>query len=334
MYTSVHNKDIKVLVVDDDAGCRDLLTTILSLDNFNTTSAKDAETAVKLLHSTAFDIVVTDIMLPGMSGIDLLKHIRTHYAELPVILITGYSSIDSAVNALQQGAQDYMVKPLGNCVALMTAIRNAVEHHRLLLQKQEMEAKITEAVEKERQTLGRELHDLLCQDLASISMLSSVLSDNPDAKLINNLAKKSVSFVKGLCSGLFPVELEEEGLVSSINQLIQNQQTMTHIPCSVEVSGNINMQDSTKALHIYRITQESLNNAIKHSGAHNIDIKLTGESERGRLTIEDDGKGINNSDESSTGMGLHIMKYRANMIGADLCIEPGDNCGTKVTCSW
>lgn len=334
MKIAGHTNNIKVLVVDDEESCRDMLSVMLSLDHLDTVPAPDAETAVELLNTECFDAVITDLMLPGMSGIDLLKHIRIHHDDLPVILITGYSSIDSAVNALQHGAQDYMVKPLADSAALTTAIKNAVEHHRVEMQKRGIEKKITEAVERERQTLGRELHDLLCQDLASISMLSSVSSDNPDAKLINDLAKKSVSFVKDLCSGLFPVELEEEGLTSAVTQLAQTQQNLSNISCSVEVNGNADPQDKATALHLYRIIQESINNAIKHSHASNICIMLTEENGNGKITVEDDGVGISNTNESSNGMGIHIMKYRANMIEADLNINLGDNNGTKVTCSW
>ena len=83
---------------------------------------------------------------------------------------------------------------------------------------------------------------------------------------------------------------------------------------------------------IYRLVQEALNNAIKHSGARNLSIQLTESAGAILLQIKDDGKGLDQPPRRSSGMGLHIMDYRAHLIGGNLQLQSGTN-GTTVSCS-
>jgi two-component system CheB/CheR fusion protein len=86
------------------------------------------------------------------------------------------------------------------------------------------------------------------------------------------------------------------------------------------------------ATHLYHIAQEAVNNALKHGHAHNILIRLTAANEQGTLLIHDDGAGIIEDRGNSPGMGLHIMNYRAGMIGGTLEVTPGPVQGTTVIC--
>jgi two-component system CheB/CheR fusion protein len=93
------------------------------------------------------------------------------------------------------------------------------------------------------------------------------------------------------------------------------------------------VRDNTVATHLYRIAQEAVNNAIKHSRAGSILIELKTENNRIELKISDDGIGIPISRSPSGGMGLHIMNYRAQAIGGTLTIERAPGHGTIVSCS-
>jgi signal transduction histidine kinase len=86
------------------------------------------------------------------------------------------------------------------------------------------------------------------------------------------------------------------------------------------------------ATHLYHIAQEAVNNAIKHGNAQEILIQLTAEQGWGTLAIKDDGKGIAENPSHTEGMGLHIMKYRAGMIGGALEVRRDSPSGTVVTC--
>ena len=108
----------KVLVVEDDAGLREALIDTLQLSNIECVEASCAEQAVLLLKQESFSLVVSDVQMGEMSGLDLLKTIKLNYPELPVLMMTAYATIDDAVEAMRLGAIDYMAKPFAPEVLL------------------------------------------------------------------------------------------------------------------------------------------------------------------------------------------------------------------------
>ena len=108
----------KILVVEDDAGLREALVDTLSLASYVCIEADSAETALLLLKNHAVDIVISDIQMGGMSGLSLLKSIKSTQANLPVLLMTAYGTIDDAVQAMQDGACNYIAKPFAPEVLL------------------------------------------------------------------------------------------------------------------------------------------------------------------------------------------------------------------------
>ena len=115
----------KILVVDDEADICRSVSKILSRKGFEVDSALNAGDAVKLLSGSTFDLVITDLMMPGTDGMELLRIIRDHYPELNVVMITGYATIDSAVKAVKLGAAGYLPKPF-TPDELMTVTRKAL----------------------------------------------------------------------------------------------------------------------------------------------------------------------------------------------------------------
>ena len=107
-----------ILVVEDDAGLREALIDTLQLSGFDTVEASSAEEAVMLLKKQTFSIVVSDVQMGAMSGLDLLKTIKLNYPDLPVLMMTAYATIDDAVEAMRLGAIDYMAKPFAPEVLL------------------------------------------------------------------------------------------------------------------------------------------------------------------------------------------------------------------------
>lgn len=105
----------KVLVVDDNQDVRELIVHILNADGFHVYAAIDGENALAILNSNPVDLVLLDVMMPGMSGLEVLKEIRTgsnkKIREIPVMMITAMSSTDDVDQALAIGANSYVVKP-------------------------------------------------------------------------------------------------------------------------------------------------------------------------------------------------------------------------------
>jgi DNA-binding NtrC family response regulator len=100
-----------ILIVEDEAKMRRLLELNLGDDGFTTFSAEDAETGLKLLRDNSIDLVLTDLKLPGMNGLEFLQTIKRHNAALPVVVMTAFGSVETAVDAMKAGASDYVLKP-------------------------------------------------------------------------------------------------------------------------------------------------------------------------------------------------------------------------------
>ncbi|HUN24300.1 MAG TPA: response regulator transcription factor [Anaerolineales bacterium] len=102
----------KVLLVDDDAIIRRMLQKVIQDSGYEVFSASNTDQAVETLAITAMDVVICDIRMPGLSGLDLLKYIREQEKDCEVILITSYASVETAIQALRRGAFDYLTKPV------------------------------------------------------------------------------------------------------------------------------------------------------------------------------------------------------------------------------
>ena len=116
-----------ILVVDDDAGHRSMLLTLLADWGYKLKGAEDGETAVDLCRSQPFDLVLMDVRMTGISGIEALKDIKLRQPELPIVIMTAYSDVKAAVEAIKSGAYDYLTKPL-NFDDLRQAMERALDH--------------------------------------------------------------------------------------------------------------------------------------------------------------------------------------------------------------
>ena len=115
----------KVLIVEDDEGLREALVDTLALAGYEWLEADSAEDALIKLKAHAVDIVVSDVQMAGMGGLALLRNIKQHWPNLPVLLMTAYANIEDAVSAMKDGAIDYMAKPFAPEVLLNMVSRYA-----------------------------------------------------------------------------------------------------------------------------------------------------------------------------------------------------------------
>ena len=119
-----------ILIVEDEAKMRRLLELNLGEDGFKTLSAADAETGLQLLASQPVDLVLTDLKLPGMSGLELLQSIKQQHAALPVVVMTAFGSVETAVDAMKAGATDYVLKPF-SLAEMRMVVRKELDVSRL-----------------------------------------------------------------------------------------------------------------------------------------------------------------------------------------------------------
>src|SRR5579864_1324898 len=119
-----------ILIVEDEPKMRRLLELNLGEEGFTTHSAHDAETGLKILNREKIDLVLTDFQLPGMNGLDCLKAVKRADASIPIVMMTAYGTVESAVEAMKIGASDYVLKPF-SLEEMVLVIRKELSTHQL-----------------------------------------------------------------------------------------------------------------------------------------------------------------------------------------------------------
>jgi PAS domain S-box-containing protein len=213
---------------------------------------------------------------------------------------------------------------------------------REITERKRLEREILEIGDLERQRIGQDLHDGLCQQLAGIELMSQVLeqklsvrskTDAARAGEISRFVREAISQTRSLARGLSPLTLESDGLESGLRELAANTEKMFGVVCRLLLQGELPNLALAGAIHLYRIAQEAVSNAIKHGKATRIELVLVAEPHRTQLAVQDNGAGFTTIPAGARGMGLRIMQYRAGMIGGTLAIAPLPDGGIRVTCS-
>ena len=116
-----------ILIVDDDFDMLELLQRNLQSRNFHTYKATSVTDAIDILKTSRIDLLITDLQMPGIHGMELLKYVEEHFPDVPKLVITGFPSVDGAVNAVKSGALDYLVKPFTRD-ELTKAVEKSLKH--------------------------------------------------------------------------------------------------------------------------------------------------------------------------------------------------------------
>jgi CheY-like chemotaxis protein len=140
---------LSVLVVDDDKRMRSVLRSLLAEEGHEVTSCADGLDAIAMCDETSFDLVITDLMMPGAGGMEVLKACRKGHPEALVVLITGFASLETAIEAIREGAYDYITKPF-KMEEMKIVVKNAGEQIRLLKENRRLIAELQEAYEQIR----------------------------------------------------------------------------------------------------------------------------------------------------------------------------------------
>ncbi|HEY3913517.1 MAG TPA: ATP-binding protein [Verrucomicrobiae bacterium] len=209
--------------------------------------------------------------------------------------------------------------------------------------RKQMEKQVAEISDREQRRIGQDLHDSLCQHLVSIAFAGELLREKlarynleeaVQAETITEMVNEGITQARQLARGLYPVRLEVDGLASALEELAAIVQARNNVNCRFSCEERVMIYDEVAGTNLFRIAQESVNNAVKHGRCKNISIGLGAVDEEVILTIKDDGIGFPAGLDAGTGMGLSIMNYRAKMIGASLDIRRGAGGGTIVMCSF
>jgi len=224
---------------------------------------------------------------------------------------------------------------LGGQIHYVTVQQDITDRKRL-------ERQILEISDREQARIGQDIHDGLCQHLVSLAFDANSLEQKltaqrrPEAETARRLADfldQAISESRQLSRGLFPVRLEKEGLAPALDELAKATRDRFKLQCRFDGKGPGAVENSAIATHLYRIAQEAVTNAVKHSRARSVRICLRDHAVQLELRVEDNGTGFPSAaQKQSKGMGLHIMEYRARMIGGTLHLKSTRRGGTVVSC--
>ncbi|MFL6588659.1 MAG: ATP-binding protein, partial [Chthoniobacterales bacterium] len=234
-------------------------------------------------------------------------------------------------------ARDEMEQRVLDRTRELVATNNELE--RTMAQRRQLERELLAISEREKRRIGEDLHDMVCQELTATALfLKSTAkkvgrSDSAAAQSLEESAQtvnRNVEIARELARGLQAVELTATGLKDALRDLAVSASQKSGIKVQFKAARGVRVPDDAVALHLYRIAQEAVTNAVKHSGAKNVLISLDRSASHVCVSVQDDGKGFV-AKKRRKGLGVHMMGYRASALGGELIIEPRRSGGMDVT---
>jgi signal transduction histidine kinase len=252
--------------------------------------------------------------------------------------VTDITQRKEAEKALRRAHDELELRVRERTADLVAANR---ELEKSIQERQRLEHELLEITEKERRRIGLDLHDDLGQKLTGINLMVKGLevglrrkgmAEADEAKKIEGLIQQTVHHASNLARDMTVGDLPDKDLPSALAGLAINVKNLFDISCEFKSEGGIPALEKNVIMQFYKITQEAVTNAVKHGKARQVGINLTGEPDRLILTVRNNGLPFPSMIDQRKGMGLRIMNYRANTIGASLEVKPGKPKGTLVTC--
>ena len=335
-----------ILIVDDEPSARETLVSMLEGGDYQLELAEDGFQALQLLEHLPADLILLDVMMPGMDGFEVCRRIRStpNLAEIPIVILSALDDRASLLRGIESGADDFLNKPVDRyeLAARVRTITRLNRYHTLVEQRENIQAmaeRMVDAQEQERQHISRELHDDLGQALTShMIALRDVQTDfSPtNAEMSERLqglyAQASDIFekVRTLAHNLRPPVLDTLGLIVAMQMYCTEFSRRTHIPILFEADEDLPVLPDIYKITLYRVLQEALTNIVKHAAAQQVWADLTVEDRTINLTIQDNGRGFEVGKNPSNGIGLTGLRERMTLAGGKFNITSNPVRGTIV----
>jgi PAS domain S-box-containing protein len=209
-----------------------------------------------------------------------------------------------------------------------------------LTEQRRLEGALQDAGQAAQDRIARDLHDGLGQQLGGALYLGRLLQRDLKARSapeaaraaeLNSLVKDAIDLTRHVARGLNPVPAQPDGLMLALQALIEQVARGAKATLVFECQPPVLFEDVRIASHLYRIAQEAINNALKHSHATRIEVALWRESAALYLAVRDNGIGLAHG-PAGHGLGMHTMKHRSRLVGGLLTIENASDGGAKITC--
>ena len=219
----------------------------------------------------------------------------------------------------------------GTIIDWVAMQRDRTEHRR-------MEKVVLEAAEREQRRIAQQLHDSLAQHLTGIAFfLRTVAEDLSDAgrpESERGLVQEAIVETSHLSRGLFPGHPGTDGLAMALRELALQAEQRYRFRVDLALDHDIHVTDETTTVYLYRIAQEAVVNAARHARPSVLTVRLESADGLARLVVADDGPGISEGAAAGGGLGIRIMRYRANLVGAQLDVGASEAGGTEVRCTF
>jgi signal transduction histidine kinase len=287
----------------------------------------EEETAVAAMRAGAHDYVMKDRLARLVPAVE--RELRE--AEVR----RGRASYAEQLRRASEELEARVEKRTADLKAANLKLQKVLEEQRRL------ENELLEIAENERRSIGFDLHDDLGQKLTGASLMIKGLEQKlsnqshpacADARRIQELIENIIHHTHNLAHQFSSLDQQGDNLGSTLDGLAASVRKMFSIACNFHCEGTVPDLPANTLLQLYKIAQEAVSNAIKHGKASRVTISVACTEEHMSLAIRNDGKPFAIPAGAKNRMGLRIMKYRANTIGADLDIQGQPEGGTSVTC--
>jgi signal transduction histidine kinase len=215
--------------------------------------------------------------------------------------------------------------------------------HEEITERVRMEREIVAVSAREQQRFGQELHDGLSQYLTGLKFKASLLeyqlqsknlAEAADAKAISELLNEATDEASNLARRVRPVEADARGLMMALRQLAAKAAQTEGVKCACEIRRPVFIHDPNVATNAYLIAEEAIANALEHGEAKEIHIDLHETKDGVTLTVRDHGRGLPKNFSENGGLGLHMMRYRARMMGGSIELRRNATRGATVVCRF
>ncbi|UPT75553.1 MAG: response regulator [Elusimicrobiota bacterium] len=351
----------KLLVIDDEKGLRDMLVYALGGQGYAVTTAENGRQAVEKAKAEAFDLALCDLMMPEMGGVETLKALKSIQPHLEVVMVTGYATLENAVESMKEGAYDYISKPY-EMDHLAAVLKKAAERGRL-------KAKVGELEQLNRlksEFLANMSHELRTPLNAIVGYSSLILDEiygevpRAQADALNRVLANSKNLLdlinnildySKLNAGMMPTHIEEFDLRAVVREVADTMQCLAEqkgLRLEVAASESVSVRsDKTK---LKQILINLAGNAIKFTASGAVTLRVERAGEGVALVVEDTGVGIAAADvpmifeqfrqldgaatrkAGGTGLGLSITKKLVELLGGSISVdsEPGRGTAFRV----
>lgn len=342
------SRPARVLLIDDNEGFTHFVDNVLTREHeglFEMEGASDLESGLEILEGSRVDVLLLDLGLPDSGGFRTFRVARARVPDVPIIILTCLDDEELAVDAVREGAQDYLVKDRIDAELLVRAIRYAIERAGTERMLRRMSARVLQLQDEERRRIARELHDTTAQTLAALSMNLSLLKQSagdltPEARALldesTDYVEECSSELRTLSYLLHPPLLDEFGLAGAVRKYADGFALRSGIRVDLELPKSLRHLPEEHATALFRTMQEALVNIHRHSGSATASICLSANDGEVRLEVRDKGCGIPEgavagTSETGTGLGVGIagMRERLRQLGGRLEIH-GEQSGTTI----